>query len=166
MHELHRARTRPSQVFTARVPFNAHAYVRTKPGDMRAGSAVYVYGIIAPFWRTDLAFYLDGERAGTFALEANTSRAYEYDVVLFASGALPLAAHTLAIQSGTTATDDGSDTLVLLDRVVYTYVSSRFTCARARAPSWPDFARPCMCGRSHRPSPFPSLQARLGDTRD
>ncbi|PIL30898.1 hypothetical protein GSI_07067 [Ganoderma sinense ZZ0214-1] len=83
-----------SQVLTASVPFN--------------GSAVYVYGIIAPFWRTDLAFYLDGERAATFALEVNTSRAYGYE-------------------SGATTTGGGNDTLVLLDRVVYTHDSGLLT---------------------------------------
>lgn len=86
----------------------------------RAGSAVYVYCIIAPFWPTNLAFYLDGESTGTFALAANTSRAYEYGVLVYASAALPLREHTLTIQSGG---GDGNDTLVLLDRIVYTYVS-------------------------------------------
>ena len=86
----------------------------------RAGSAVYVYCIIAPFWPTNLTFHLDGESAGTFALAANTSRAYEYGVLVYASAALPLREHTLTIQSGG---GDGNDTLVLLDRIVYTYVS-------------------------------------------
>ncbi|KAI1797503.1 hypothetical protein LXA43DRAFT_1176848 [Ganoderma leucocontextum] len=66
------------------------------------GFTVYVYCIIAPFWRTELAFYLDGERAGTFALAANTAR------VRYA---------------GSGCAGDGNGTLALLDRVVYTHDS-------------------------------------------
>ena len=99
------------------------------------GSAVCVYCIIGPFWDTDLTFYLDDGRAGTFALAANTTRAYEYNTLVYSTASLRSQEHALTILSGT---GGGNSTLILLDRIVYTYVLPP-TCAsvnRVRAGAW------------------------------
>ncbi|KAM5531505.1 hypothetical protein V8D89_014830 [Ganoderma adspersum] len=128
-----------SQVLTASLPFN--------------GSAVYVYCITAPFWSTDLAFYLDGERTGAFALAANTSRAYEYGVLVYASATLPLAEHTLSIESGS---GSGNDTLVPLDRIIYTHDSATSASATSSSPSGAS-STSVFSGPSATPYPQPHL---------
>ena len=78
---------------------------------------MYVYCIVPPTGDTTLVFNVDGEITGGFGRPLNRSKVYEYNVLAFHAAGLPDHSHSLVITAGT---GGGNNTLVLLDRIVYT----------------------------------------------
>ncbi|KAF7310547.1 hypothetical protein HMN09_00597500 [Mycena chlorophos] len=89
------------------------------------GSAVYVNGIIPGIASNtsaniDLVFFLDGVQVGGFSQATGTSRTFQ-GVTVLALENIAARTHTLAIQNGQL---DGSDSLLILDSIVYTTVDN------------------------------------------
>ncbi|KAJ3802492.1 hypothetical protein GGU11DRAFT_672780 [Lentinula aff. detonsa] len=89
------------------------------------GSAVYVFCALAesvksPDGNSDMAFYVDGQLMGSFVKPAlGIKNAYEYQIPVFSANSLAPGEHTLVLQNGHV---NGTQSLVLLDYIVYTYV--------------------------------------------
>ncbi|KAJ3747281.1 hypothetical protein DFH05DRAFT_1392074 [Lentinula detonsa] len=89
------------------------------------GSAVYVFCALAesvksPDGNSDMAFYVDGQLMGSFVKPAlGINNTYEYQFPVFSANSLAPGEHTLVLQNGHV---NGTQSLVLLDYIVYTYV--------------------------------------------
>ncbi|KAH6916756.1 hypothetical protein BKA70DRAFT_310947 [Coprinopsis sp. MPI-PUGE-AT-0042] len=88
-----------------------------------SGSAIYVYCALAkttsaPFGNSDMTFYIDGDLVGAFFRMAPGTPGYEYDVLVYQNTSIPEGQHTFTLTNGRV---DGIRSLVLLDRIVYTY---------------------------------------------
>lgn len=137
------------------------------------GSAVYVFCIIphasSPFIGTsDMTFFLDGKQVGTFALAPNGSNVYDYNVPVYANASVPPGKHLITLRNGT---PNAPQSLVMLDYIVYTYVSrsSKLFCLNLSVLKVPDkltlhlrpSLHPCPSLRlSLRRRPYPHLHLR------
>ncbi|KIK69546.1 hypothetical protein GYMLUDRAFT_509850 [Collybiopsis luxurians FD-317 M1] len=89
------------------------------------GTAVYVFGALAQSTAAvpvayDMGFYIDNRLRYTFSQSGeNLNSSYEYNICLFAISDLALGDHTLVLQNGQ---PNATESLVLLDYIVYTYV--------------------------------------------
>ena len=88
------------------------------------GAAVYVYCAIGRLddpstfaTRSDMTFYIDGEEVGTYIKEPPGGTGFDYDVLVFEKTSLSPGEHEFILQNGR---PDGLQSLVLLDRIVYT----------------------------------------------
>ena len=69
-----------------------------------------------PNGNTDLAFFIDNQKVGTFQQAPNGNTSYQYGVNVFAKDGLSNGLHTLDLVSG----EAGKDALVMLDSITYT----------------------------------------------
>ena len=88
------------------------------------GTAFYVQVILTgsielPPGKTDLTFYIDGAVVGRFRREADGDSSYKFNQTIFSRAGLSNKLHTLRIESGR----EGDACLLLLDSIIYTYVS-------------------------------------------
>ncbi|KIK58739.1 hypothetical protein GYMLUDRAFT_141516, partial [Collybiopsis luxurians FD-317 M1] len=89
------------------------------------GTAVHVFCALAesstsPDGNSDMSFLIDGILAGTFLQKAPGNNNYKYGVPVFSNTSLSPSQHNLTIQNGHI---NGPKSLMLLDQIVYTYVS-------------------------------------------
>ena len=87
------------------------------------GIAIYVSCIVTgslenPDGNTDLTFYIDNANVGSFEKTPDGNATYLYGTNVFATKGLSNTLHTLTIESGS----GGSEALVMLDSITYTYV--------------------------------------------
>ncbi|THU86360.1 hypothetical protein K435DRAFT_683821 [Dendrothele bispora CBS 962.96] len=103
-----------NQILTATAMFN--------------GSAIYVFCVLAKTipsildGDSDMTFYIDGVQVGTFVQSGDdTPTSYQYQVPVYQNEALTPGLHNFTLANGHI---NGTESLVLLDRIVYTYVVS------------------------------------------
>jgi len=101
------------------------------------GSAVYVYTALSRFpnGNSDMTFYLDGVVVGHFTQAPVGSAGFDYTVPVYTNPSIPPGPHTLTIQNGH---QDGLESILILDSIVYTYdaeSSTSATAAQASSPS-------------------------------
>ncbi|KAH6912767.1 hypothetical protein BKA70DRAFT_1559236 [Coprinopsis sp. MPI-PUGE-AT-0042] len=88
------------------------------------GTGIYVYCALArsddPGFatRSDMTFYIDGQEMGTFRQGPLRGDGFDYDALVYENTALAPRDHEFVLQNGR---PDAQDSLVLLDRIVYTY---------------------------------------------
>lgn len=87
------------------------------------GSAIYVYCALAkttraPFGNSDMTFFIDNDQVGDFFQMAPGTPGYDYNVLVYKNESIPNGEHTFTLRNGRV---DGIRSLVLLDRIVYTY---------------------------------------------
>ena len=88
-----------------------------------AGSAIYVYGILAATTPggltgfTDLTFFLDGETVGGLVMSTAGQQGFKYNFSVYSNTSIPHGTHNFTMQNGGTA--GGGNSLVLLDYIVY-----------------------------------------------
>lgn len=85
------------------------------------GVAVYVSCILTGSigetdGNTDLTFYIDNEKVGTYQQPPTEDISYQYGVSVFSKEGLSNELHTLTLTSGSS----GNDALVMLDSITYT----------------------------------------------
>jgi len=84
---------------------------------------VYVYCILAPSEantsQSDMTFFIDTSLVGTFSSPSSGSQDCEYNFNVYANKSLPLGNHTITIQSGRAADEQGSS--ILLDYITYSF---------------------------------------------
>ncbi|KAH6912760.1 hypothetical protein BKA70DRAFT_1184023 [Coprinopsis sp. MPI-PUGE-AT-0042] len=90
-----------------------------------SGTGIYVYCALGrpddePNFatRSDMTFYIDGKEVGTFQQEPPGGDGFDYDALVYQNTALAPGDHEFVLQNGRA---DAQDSLVLLDRIVYTY---------------------------------------------
>jgi len=86
-----------------------------------SGTAVYVYTILAhtsnsPDGASDMTFFIDGEKVGSFAQQPDNSTEYTYNALVYHNTNLSAQSHDLSIQLGLL----GYKSLLMLDSIVYT----------------------------------------------
>lgn len=87
------------------------------------GSAIYVFCAIAkttrgPFGNSDMTFFIDNDQVGNFYRPAPGTPGYDYNVLVYKNESIPNGEHAFTLRNGRV---DGIQSLVLLDRIVYTY---------------------------------------------
>ncbi|KAH6912766.1 hypothetical protein BKA70DRAFT_1059680, partial [Coprinopsis sp. MPI-PUGE-AT-0042] len=89
-----------------------------------SGTGIYVYCALARpddagfTTRSDMTFYIDGKEVGTFKQEPPGGDGFDYDALVYKNTELPPGDHEFILQNGRA---DAPASLVLLDRIVYTY---------------------------------------------
>ncbi|KAK7468601.1 hypothetical protein VKT23_003105 [Stygiomarasmius scandens] len=99
----------PNQVLNASTIFN--------------GTSVYVFCALSrskasPFGNSDMTFYIDGQLVGIFLKPAPGTDGFDYDVPVYVNESLSPGTHELVLQNGHV---NGSNSLVILDRIVYSF---------------------------------------------
>ncbi|KAJ3825276.1 hypothetical protein F5880DRAFT_1611250 [Lentinula raphanica] len=104
------------------------------------GTAVYVFCALAesstsPDGDSDMSFYVDGTLQGTFVKTApGIDNTYEYTVNVFSIHSLMPGLHNLSIHNGHV---NGSKSLMLLDKVVYTTFNENLNQNQTTSASFP-----------------------------
>jgi hypothetical protein len=93
------------------------------------GSAIYVYCIltgssISPDGNSDMSFAIDGETVGTFQQTPSGDGTYLYDQLVYSKSDLLSGEHNFTLTTGS----NNTKALVILDRLVYTYVTLSALC--------------------------------------
>lgn len=87
------------------------------------GTALYVFCVLSessPLGYSDMSFYIDGDVKGSFIkTPTGDDLIYNYNVPVFVIESLTSREHNFTLQSGQV---NGSHSLALLDKIVYTCV--------------------------------------------
>ncbi|KAJ7275496.1 hypothetical protein B0H12DRAFT_263635 [Mycena haematopus] len=97
-------------------------------------NAVYVYCALSrsPNANADMTFFLDGVVVGNFTQTPIGTAGFDYDVLVYANPSILPGAHTLTLQNGH---QNGVESVMILDSIVYTSDSSGTAAAPQQAPS-------------------------------
>ena len=72
----------------------------------------------------DYVFSIDGNQVGTFTRTVPGTSGYVYNVAVYSNGGLTYGSHTITIQNGRIG---GEASVMLIDRIIYTYVCYQST---------------------------------------
>ncbi|KAK7468602.1 hypothetical protein VKT23_003106 [Stygiomarasmius scandens] len=111
----------PNQVLNASTIFN--------------GTSVYVFCALSrpkasPSGNSDMTFYIDGQLVGTFSKLAPGGDGFDYNVPVYVNESLSPGFHKLVLQNGHV---NGPSSLVILDRMVYSFDNGTETGSSATA---------------------------------
>ncbi|KAF8980269.1 hypothetical protein BDQ17DRAFT_1439017 [Cyathus striatus] len=92
------------------------------------GTAIYVFCAIAlstinPIGYSDMRFYIDGEIVGNYTRIPPAIQDYEYNVPVYSNTTLLPGPHIFMLQNGPYPAQEGKETLILLDYIVYSHVN-------------------------------------------
>jgi len=89
------------------------------------GSAVYVICVLPNSGSNmDYLFFIDGNQVGTFTRAVPGTSDYVYNVAVYSNTGLTNGAHTIIMQTGHIG---GQASVMLIDRIIYTYVCYQST---------------------------------------
>ncbi|KAI0757342.1 hypothetical protein C8Q80DRAFT_1091069 [Daedaleopsis nitida] len=89
------------------------------------GVAVFIYCAVAhtftsPVGRSAMTFYIDNEQVGHFTQETTGDSNIQYNLLVYSNTTLSSGNHTIMIENGVL---NDEQSLILLDYILYTYVS-------------------------------------------
>ncbi|KAF8213577.1 hypothetical protein K438DRAFT_2009737 [Mycena galopus ATCC 62051] len=94
------------------------------------GSAVYVYCALSPNANSDMTFFLDGAVVGNFVQPAVDE--FQYGVLVYSNPSITPGLHTLTLQNGQ---QNGNESVMILDSIVYTSIGDETAPLQAPSPS-------------------------------
>ncbi|KAK7457018.1 hypothetical protein VKT23_010321 [Stygiomarasmius scandens] len=128
----------PNQVLTATVNFN--------------GSAIYVFGVLARSsssprvnGNSDMTFYIDNVVVGTLVKSGDSPNPFEYQVPIYVNESLSSGPHNFTLANGHV---NGTESLVLLDKIVYSFDDGVPTVSNSVAPTPPGTTKTSNSGSS------------------